>query len=453
MIETGEPTVASVPIRMDYLWSRPFTQMERKHHAQRGVTLINRFSSYYESLPKKGPVADIPDELIGQLTKAAKEVLASKQLDDLSLLFVWRRTTEATRQFAQPEFEMLFQSEIHSISFQPRSLIGNVIHWSAYQHYKPNLAIVGYLSVVYTSAGDPLCRMKTLSLEVGRAGCRLWLVNYITDGSRGLPKAFPAMTFSSQNEKLPNDDVIMYWKIKNPGSLLSAHLANEELWQWTRLYATTKVDVDLRVNPQLSLNLEKSDRLKKLFQRLGVSPRLLLSSHARNLPELYELIPEKTGRFRPRKGIVTHSYNIGIKYDPRGESICLKYIPKTKRFYIKHRFDLSDPHHERVFGPYDGNPYELLPDLEQSLVKPLSDGAQCLGHRSSIQVNANGPDRSVRWVLNYHPKNKPSCVALNENGRPIPFSSRIHLARQTSTRTRLATKVESLSSNAPKHTG
>ncbi|MEQ1830957.1 MAG: M56 family metallopeptidase, partial [Pirellula sp.] len=50
-VEEKDPPVYSVPVRTTPIFTRPYTQMERQQNAEKGLTLINRFVSYFEEQP------------------------------------------------------------------------------------------------------------------------------------------------------------------------------------------------------------------------------------------------------------------------------------------------------------------------------------------------------------------------------------------------------------------
>ncbi len=347
VVKVDAPTVYSVPVRTTPLFTRPYTQMERQQNAEQGLTLINRFVSYFVEPPnillKKEFSREAMDRLIGRFEKGIKQ----KDVEGLKELFNWQDTSGSTSDFVTAELRMLFLSEIHSVKIEPKTLRGNLIHWSAYQHYQPNVDVVGYLEVEYTlgdpikvgqagpasyllDQGDilgiyiegvlpyenaktpeppptanypdansgkldpsislpfvvqkngtlslpsigpikvagatleqttelikkayldakivtnrdrlrPIVTMlkerstgprKVLSLEIGRAGDEFQLVNYVPSGERNLPKGpIEGLSVRGHKERLADGTLLMTQIISNPGSLISAHLANEEIRQ------------------------------------------------------------------------------------------------------------------------------------------------------------------------------------------------------------------------------
>ena len=119
-----------------------------------------------------------------------------------------------------------------SIEIRPRNFKAKMVHWSAYQRYQPNLPIVGYLDIEYKPATGESVPAKTLSLEMGKFGEELRLVNYIKQGERELPPTLgKGLSVSGQTEPLADGTYLMTTITTNPGTLLSAHLGNEEIWQ------------------------------------------------------------------------------------------------------------------------------------------------------------------------------------------------------------------------------
>ena len=230
IVENEDGTVTSFPVREVELWSRPYTQMERQQHAAGGLTLINRFVSYYRSPPKLSKADPLPksmtQELINRFTHAAE----SKDLDQLQKMFVGRKTNKPIRDFVRSELQMVLNSKIHSIRFRQQEWQGDLVHWSAFQHYHPNAPVVGFVDIEHTPARAEPSKKQTLSLEVGRAGSRLWFVNYIAGDSDPLPKALPMLSWTTQNERLADKSCFTYSSVENAGVLVSAHVSNEEVW-------------------------------------------------------------------------------------------------------------------------------------------------------------------------------------------------------------------------------
>ena len=73
---------------------------------------------------------------------------------------------------------------------------------------------------------------KVLSLELGQVGDELRIVNYVPDGERTPPESLnPGPSISGHIEALADGTHLVTDIITNPGTLLSAHLANEEIRQ------------------------------------------------------------------------------------------------------------------------------------------------------------------------------------------------------------------------------
>ena len=140
---------------------------------------------------------------------------------------------------------------------------------------------------------------------------------------------------------------------------------------------------------------EESERLKQLFEKLNVEPRLQPDNYPRSLPELYRSDPKSEDKF------VLHDnhFLIDIDHDVEegnNELIWIIYLPKESRYYIEHRFERSDPNHDRLFGPYEGNPYELLPELEENLKKRLQAGDSNAQVRMRRMIRQGHPDLTAR---------------------------------------------------------
>ena len=74
--------------------------------------------------------------------------------------------------------------------------------------------------------------MTPLSLELGKIGNDFRLVNYVTLGERNLPmRLVDGQSIRGNIEQLADSTHLQTDIITNPGSLISAHLANEEIRQ------------------------------------------------------------------------------------------------------------------------------------------------------------------------------------------------------------------------------
>ena len=326
-VELDAPPMHSVPIRTTPIFARPYTQMERQQNAENGLTLINRFVSYFEQPPVARLNDDFPKDAAGRLTGLTWQAIRNKDTTALKELFHWQDASDSTRAFVTSELQSLLKSTVHSIKIQPRTLDGNLLHWSAFQYFQPNLPVVGYLEIeveqrepppvpqdplVYEiDNGDMLMvridrvlpnepsnnsavrypivvqgngtialpsiepivvtgksveqindlikkayldakiftnpaklnaivtvelrqrgPTKKLSLEFGKLGDEFRLVNYVTQGEQNLPKALvPGLSMRGNTESQADGSYLLTNAITNPGSLLSAHLANEEIRQ------------------------------------------------------------------------------------------------------------------------------------------------------------------------------------------------------------------------------
>lgn len=230
---TGGP-VYSVPVRTTSIDSRPYTQMERQQNAADETTLLNRVSSYRrrtEDWPPRIPT--MREAAIDRLIDEVKQALEAKDLETLKSFNEWTNASDSIRRFAESELQTLVDATDHSVWITPpesdRSLL---ITWSAWQQYKPNLPVVGYLKISYTPAGEKPDIRKRLTLELGQIGDELRLVNYVTDGDRESPKSLNAgPSITRHLEPLFDGKFLVTDTVINPDTLLSAHLANEEIRQ------------------------------------------------------------------------------------------------------------------------------------------------------------------------------------------------------------------------------
>ena len=342
-LEATNPPVYSVPIRTTSLYVRPYTQLERKQNAE-GFTLLNRFASYFESQPTERAKDVVAKEATDRLKIAFQKAVYANKLDDAMELYHWEGANDSLRDFVASELKTLFKARALSIKFGPSRLDGKQVHWSAYQHFQPNLPIVGYMHIRYTPqdevanangsveshlldhgdilavyvegvfpgeaiqkapvSNDPSTKIgksenapnfpilvqkkgtimlpliapimvkgksiaqaaefikqayldakllkpedqrmpivtligqrisfpsKTLSLELGKLGNELRFVNYVAFGDRKLPEGPVAgLSIRGNMEKLADGTYLQTEVISNPGSLISGHLANEEIRQ------------------------------------------------------------------------------------------------------------------------------------------------------------------------------------------------------------------------------
>jgi beta-lactamase regulating signal transducer with metallopeptidase domain len=225
-IEGDAPPMYSVPIRTTQLFTRPYSQLERQQNSEQGVTLINRKSSYFAKPPRIKTVNELPKAAIDDLLAKVTHGLANKNLEELEALFNWEGA--AFSELAESELQMLLTATIHSTKVEPVRLEGDLLHWSGFRAYHPNAPVVGYLEIEYSVPDDPTTR-KSLSLELGQSGGELRLVNYVAEDPK-LPVGQFAESITGHTETLSNGMFQLTTLISNPGELLSAHLANEEIW-------------------------------------------------------------------------------------------------------------------------------------------------------------------------------------------------------------------------------
>ncbi|MCA9216999.1 MAG: M56 family metallopeptidase, partial [Planctomycetales bacterium] len=230
IVEGNQQPVYSVLIRKERIFSRPYTQMERQQIAQQGVTLINRFSSYFQAVPNVLLLAAFPEASIKKITDSVGSAIKAGDFDAFASSFEWKDVSETTRAFVKSEFDFLTKATVHSIKVTPRNFRGKLLHWSAFQSYESNLPIVGYVDIEYSATAGG--RRRTLSLEMGNVDNELRLVNYVAKGPREFPKTLAeGLSIRGQSEQLADGTFLVTSIISNPGSLISAHLANEEIWQ------------------------------------------------------------------------------------------------------------------------------------------------------------------------------------------------------------------------------
>jgi beta-lactamase regulating signal transducer with metallopeptidase domain len=240
VVETGNGPVYSVPVRSTSLFARPYTQMERQQNAD-GLTLINRVVSYYEEPPLVVQPSDLPAAFVETLIRKTQDAIKAEDDTAIRSLFESTGASETQLEFAVSELKAISKARVHSIKVSPLKLKGELRTWSAWQYYKPNLPVVAFLEIEYddrdaaTRRADaqPLAEeRKVLSLELGMVGDELRLVNYVPDGERTPPESLnPGPSISGHIEPLADGTHLVTDIITNPGTLLSAHLANEEIRQ------------------------------------------------------------------------------------------------------------------------------------------------------------------------------------------------------------------------------
>ncbi len=239
VVETGTGPVYSVPVRTTSLSARPYTQMERQQNAADGLTLINRVASYYEEPPIVVQPSELPAASVETLIKRTQDAIKAEDDAAIGSLFESTGASETQRVFAVSELKAFSKARVHSIRVNSLKRKGELRTWSAWQYFKPNLPVVGFLEIEYEDndaatrradaqplAGD----RKILSLELGLLGDELRLVNYVPDGERTPPESLnPGPSITGHLEPLADGTHLVTDIITNPGSLLSAHLANGEI--------------------------------------------------------------------------------------------------------------------------------------------------------------------------------------------------------------------------------
>jgi hypothetical protein len=168
---------------------------------------------------------------------------AIKAEDDTAIgtLFESKVASETQREFAVSELMAISKARVHSVKVSPLKLKGELRTWSAWQFYKPNLPVVAFLEIEYEDKDAATRRAdaqpfaeerKVLSLELVLVGDELRLVNYVPDGDRTPPESLnPGPSITGHLEPLADVTHLVTDIITNPGTLLSAHMANEEIRQ------------------------------------------------------------------------------------------------------------------------------------------------------------------------------------------------------------------------------
>ena len=144
-VEGKEPPVYSVPVRAVSIFARPYSQPERKQNVE-GLTLINRFASYFEEPPTIAMKEAFPQVAIDRLKNAFRKAINANDLDGAKELYHWQGVSDSTSDFATSELKMLLKASALSIKIEPRTLDGKLIHWSAYQAHFDNSRTLARLS-------------------------------------------------------------------------------------------------------------------------------------------------------------------------------------------------------------------------------------------------------------------------------------------------------------------
>lgn len=241
IVERDSLPPQAITVRADKIYSRPYTQMERWHNSINQTTLLNRFSSYYKSLPTD---TLLTEDLAGRSDRFAgefKSVLEADDKDKMLEMFDWTDVADSIQSKVSSELDTILAGEVETVVFQQNRLAGAMAHWQAFQTYVPNRKVAGYIKVEFRPEGND--NLKTIWLEAGKDESSAYkLVNYVA--SHEIPvipeRIEPEMSISSgifqANSKLPveseshSSKFLMTWNTTNPGELLSAHLANEEIW-------------------------------------------------------------------------------------------------------------------------------------------------------------------------------------------------------------------------------
>ncbi len=175
---------------------------------------------------------------------------------------------------------------------------------------------------------------QKLSLEVGMLGNEFRLVNYVTQGEQNLPKTLvPSLSIRGNTESQADGTYLLTNLITNPGSLLSAHLANEEIRQRdlenkkkTKDVVQLKNEENGHVQGRIAevsnkgdvvwINLGKADGLRRgvIFNVLNSEDGTMAVARPKAKIEVVELVGEKLSRCK----VVTNNDSRSIQ---RGDSI------------------------------------------------------------------------------------------------------------------------------------
>ena len=110
-----------------------------------------------------------------------------------------------------------------------------------------------------------------------------------------------------------------------------------------------------------------------------------INENLRDIPDLYESTGD--GKWKTRSAVFQMPLDI-----EEPASLWLKYPTDRERFYIQYRSNRKKPESERTYGPFDGDPFEVL-KLE-SLMK------------SRMATDRHHPDDGYRIVLMVRTENK-----------------------------------------------
>jgi beta-lactamase regulating signal transducer with metallopeptidase domain len=112
-------------------------------------------------------------------------------------------------------------------------------------------------------------------------------------------------------------------------------------------------------------------------------------SHVKDLPDLFEPIPDQPGKWRPRPGIFVMVLD---------DHAWLQYPASRGRFYIEYRTDRDKPETERTYGPIVGDPFERF-DLEAILLRQARSEDPSAGLRYAAKMLRTDDAKMARRAM------------------------------------------------------
>lgn len=208
--------------------------MERAFKRRWGdsLPLLNRLSAYFADDPRFGEETKIARVAAEQLVAAVRQALDRKDLDALMALHYWDGVDRITREFVRGELQRLIDSDVTSINVVPRKYRGTLHHWQAFRTYEPNLPHAGYLEVSFAAPAGTK-KLRPLSLEIGLQDGQLRLLNYVESSFRPPKGKLSGPSTTSHLEPVGDGVYELSTTNDRVGPVLSAALANEEIWRVT----------------------------------------------------------------------------------------------------------------------------------------------------------------------------------------------------------------------------
>lgn len=103
------------------------------------------------------------------------------------------------------------------------------------------------------------------------------------------------------------------------------------------------------------------------------------------LPDLWQLDPEQPGKWKSTPGVFPM---------PLDEHAWLQYAVAKGRWYIEYRDDRDKPETERVYGPFEGDPFETF-RLEEKMAAKMADDAHAGDDLYRIKLMLRNGDRHL----------------------------------------------------------